>query len=84
MEVMTIVCEYGRRWIGWFVTHQVVLLDDLLYTKFLSLSDKKSVIVRPVTTFHTLREKGEIKTVSVLTRLPSSLVPRRSLNWKNG
>ena len=34
---------------------------------------KESVIVSPVTIVHSLRGKGEIKTVSVLTRLPSSL-----------
>ena len=35
---------------------------------------KESVIVSPVIIDHSLRRKGEIKTVSVLTRLPSSLV----------
>ena len=34
-------------------------------------------------TVHTLRKKGEIKTVSVFTILPSSLIPWRSLNWQN-
>ena len=37
-----------------------VRLDDLphqQYTNFLSLSDKKSVIVSPVITFHTLTKK---------------------------
>ena len=33
---------------------------------------------------HTLRKKEEIKIVSVLTRLPSSLVPWHNLNWRNG
>ena len=34
----------------------------LQYTKFLSLSNKESVIVNPDTTVHTLTKKGEIKT----------------------
>ena len=33
--------------------------------------------------FHTLRRKGEIKTVSFLTRFHSSLVQWHSLNWIN-
>ena len=44
----------------------------------------ESVTVCPVVTVHTLRRKGEIETVSVLTRLPSSLVTGRRLNWLNG
>ena len=35
---------------------------------------KESLIVSPVIIVHSLRRKEEIKTVSVLTRLPSSLV----------
>ena len=52
-------------------------LDGLSFqlTNFLSLGDKESVIVVSVITVHTLRRKGEIKTVSVLIRLSSSLVP---------
>ena len=50
-------------------------LPYLQYTTFLSLSDEESVIVSPVIAVHTLRKKGEIKKVSILTRLPSSLVP---------
>ena len=50
-------------------------LQHLQYTNFLSLSDKESVIVSPVIAVHTSRKKGGIKTVSVLTRLPSSMVP---------
>ena len=46
------------------------------YTRFLRVSDKESVIVSPAITVHTLREKEEIKTMSVLTRLPISLVTR--------
>ena len=47
----------------------------LQYTDFLSLSDKGSMIVSPVTTVHTLRRKGEVKTVPVITKVPSSLIP---------
>ena len=47
----------------------------LQYTNFLSLSDKGSMIVSPVTTVHTLRRKGEVKTVPVITKVPSSLIP---------
>ena len=54
------------------------------YTDFLSLSDKESVIVSAVIPVYTLRKKTEIKVVSVLAKLPCSLVPRRSLNWLNG
>ena len=36
---------------------------------FFSLSDKKSVILSPANTVHTLRKIGEIKAMSVLTRL---------------
>ena len=50
-------------------------LPHLQYNSFLSLTDKESVIASPVITVHTLRKKGEIETVSVFTRLPSSLVP---------
>ena len=58
-------------------------LPHLQYTNFQGLSDKKSVIVSPVFTVYTLN-KGEIKTVSVLKRLPNYLVPWRSLNWQKG
>ena len=50
-------------------------LPHLQYTNFLRLSNKESVIVSLVITVHTLKKKGEIKTVSVLTRLTNSLVP---------
>ena len=59
-------------------------LDDLphqQYTKLLRLSDKESVIVSPVIPFHTLRKMQEIKTVSDLTSLTSSLVLWRRINW---
>ena len=46
-------------------------LPDLKYTNIQSLSNKESVIVSPVFTVHT--KKGEIKTVSVLKRLPRFL-----------
>ena len=38
----------------------------LQYTNFVSLSDKKSVIVSPVFAVHISRQKREVKTVSVL------------------
>ena len=41
----------------------------------INLRDNESVTVCPFITVHTLRKKGEIQIVSVLTRLPSSLVP---------
>ena len=41
----------------------------------LILSDKESVIMSPAITVHNVRTKGEIKKVSALTRLPSSMVP---------
>ena len=49
-------------------------LPHLQYTNFLSLSDKESVIMSPVVFLYTFRKKLEIKTLSVLTKLPSSLV----------
>ena len=54
-----------------------ILIRDyyLQYTNFLSLSDKGSMIVNPVTTVHTLRRKGEIKKVLFITKVPSSLIP---------
>ena len=56
----------------------------LQYTNFLSLSDKESVIVSPVITVYALRKKGEVKTMSLLTILASSLTLGRSLNCLNG
>ena len=52
-----------------------ILIRDyyLQYTNFLNLSNKESAIVSPVITAHTLRKNEEIKTVSTLTRRPSSL-----------
>ena len=58
----------------------------LQYINFLSLSDKELVILSPIITVLTLRQKTEMKTVSFLTRLtlrcpirlPSTLVPRCS------
>ena len=47
-------------WIGWFIIAiATIFIKDyyLQYTNFLSLSDKKSVIVSPVITVHTLRKK---------------------------
>ena len=74
---MTISLVYGRKWIGWFaILITSIFIRDyyMQYTNFLSQSDKKSVIVNPAFLDHASRKKGEIKTVSVLTRLPSSLV----------
>ena len=47
----------------------------LNYTNFLSLNHKELVIVSPDFHVHTSRKKEESKAMSVLTRLPSSLVP---------
>ena len=66
-----------RSWIGWFaipVSNSFIRDCYLQYTNFLSLSDKELVIVSPVINVHTLRKKGEIKTMGFLTRLHSSLV----------
>ena len=75
---MAIGWVYERRLIEWFV----ILIASIFiggyymqYTNFLRLSNKESVIVSPLITVHTLRKNVEIKTVSVLTRRPSSLVP---------
>ena len=38
----------------------------------------------PIIRVHILRQKGEITTISFLTRLRRLLVPWRSLNWLNG
>ena len=87
MEVIKIVWGYERRWIGSFAIPIACIFIRcyyMQYTNFRSLGDKKSVVVSPSITVHTLIKKGEIKTVSVLTRLPGSLIPSRSLNWLNG
>ena len=70
------VCGYERRLIGWFaIPIASIFIRDyyLQYTNFFSLDHRKSVVVNPVINVHTLRKKGEIKTVTILTRLPSSL-----------
>ena len=56
----------------WMVSHSDYYLQ---YTNFLSLSNKESVVVSPIITVCTFRKKGEIQTVSVVTRPSSSLVP---------
>ena len=67
-----------RKWIGWFV---ILVLNIFLreyylqYTNFLSLSDKETITVSTVISVHTLEKQEEIKTVSVLTRLPCALFP---------
>ena len=72
-------------WMRFTIPTASILIRDcyLQYTNFLSLSDKGSMIVSPVTTAHTLRRKGEIKTVPVITKVPSFQIPWRSLNWLN-
>ena len=87
MEVMDVDWRYGRMWIGWiFILIASIIIKEnyLYYTDFLSLSDKESVILSTFIPVYTLRKKTEIKTVSVLTRLPCSLVPWWRLNWLNG
>ena len=84
---MTIGWEYEIRWIEWFaipIASIFIRNYYLQYTNFLSLSDKETVIVSPVITFHTLRKKGEIETVSFLTRPHKFFVPWHRLNWLNG
>ena len=79
--------QYERRWIKWFAIPIVsIFIRDyhLQYTSFLSLSSKESEVLSSVITVHLLRRKVEIKTVSALTRLPSSLVLWHSLKWRNG
>ena len=86
MEVIKIICGYWRRWIGMFaiaISSIYIRGYYLQYTNFLSLGNRELVVVNPVITVHTLRKKGEIKTVSFLTRLPHSLVLSHSLNWLN-
>ena len=64
-----------------FRLHAYIFIRSCMqYTNFLSLGDRESVVVSPAITVYTLIKKGESKTVSALTRLPSSLVPSRSLN----
>ena len=80
---MTIGWGYEKRWIEWFIIPiaSAFIRDYYLqYTNFLNLSNKESVVVSPVVTVHTLGKNGDIKTVSVLTKYPSSLVLRRNLN----
>ena len=75
---MTVGRGHEKRWIGWFpIPMASIFIKDyfLQYTNFLSLSNKESVIVSPIITVHTLRKKGEIQTVSVVTRPSSCLVP---------
>ena len=74
---MTIGWGYKRRWIRRFsiLIASIFIRDNYLqYTNFLSLSDEESVIVNPVISVYTLREKTKIKTVPVLKRLPCTLV----------
>ena len=74
---MTVGRGYEKRWIGWFpIPMASIFIRDyyLQYTNFLSLSNKESVIVSPIITVHALRNRGEIQTVSVVTRSSSSLV----------
>ena len=54
----------------------IYIRDNYLqYTNFPSQNDKKQVVASPVISVHILRKKEEIERVSVLTKLPSSLVP---------
>ena len=60
----------------WIVSHSDgKRLHQRLLPNFRSLSNKESVIVIRIITVHTLRKEGEIQRVSVITGLPSSLVP---------
>ena len=77
----------GMREVVWFAIRiaNISTRDYYLqYTNFRSLRDKESVIVSPTINVHTLRKKGEIKTVPFCTRLHSSFVAWRSLNWLDG
>ena len=66
-----------------FVLYSTPTIETTTYNTPILLSNKESVILSPVITTHTLRKKEEIKTVSVLTRFPSSLVPWCILKWLN-
>ena len=69
-----ILCQEEIEWFA-ISTANIFIRDYYLqYNNFLSLSDKESVIVSSVITVHALRKKGEIETVSFLTKLHSSLV----------
>ena len=85
--IITIVWGYERSLIEWFAIPIAGIFIRgyyLQYINVLSLGDRESVVVSPTITVHTLRKKEGNKTVLVLTRHRSSLVPLRSLNWLNG
>ena len=52
---------------------QITLLEANPFNIILRLSDKKSVVVSTVAPTHTAAQQGEVKTLSVFTRLPFSL-----------
>ena len=83
-ELITISWGYIRKCIGWFVIPILnVLLREyyLQYTNFLNLSNKELEVVSAVIPVHTSDKQEEIKSLSVLTRLLCSVVPRCSSNW---
>ena len=86
-ELITISWGYIRKCIGWFVIPILnVLLREyyLQYTNFLNLSNKELEVGSAVIPVHTSDKQEEIKSLSVLTRLLCSVVPRCSSNWLNG
>ena len=75
---MVVARRHGRRWRGWSVILVIsTFLEDfyLAYTNFLSLSDKKSVILSIAIDIHATGKQGKIKAVPVLTKLVRSLGP---------
>ena len=68
---------HEKRWIGWFAIPMASIFIRnyyLQYTNFPNLSNKVSVNVSSIIAVLTLKKKGENQTVSVVTRLSSSLV----------
>ena len=72
----------GNKWREWQRVDWMVCQSDLKYlpqtlllANFLSLSNKESVIVSDVISFHASGKQGEIKAVPVLVRFPCLLVP---------
>ena len=77
MEVMVIGGGYRRGQSEWFT----ILIINIFFrgyylhcTSFLSLSVRESVVVSTIMPAHSSKKQGEMKIVSVLTRLSCSLV----------
>ena len=74
-------------WGGWLaipITSIVFRGCYWWHANFLSLSEEESAIVSAFVSVHASGKQGKINKASVLTKLPHSLGPWRSLNWWNG